>query len=91
MQLFEAYYDESYYGYKNSEQLQKMIAKRYDIPVIERRVQFTVIDFYWWLPSIENKRGCFPKNYAGVSEGCSPCFRHKTQCQFVRKNICAQL
>ena len=38
MMLFEAYYDQNYHGYTNSEQLQKLIAKTKQIPVVQVRL-----------------------------------------------------
>ena len=93
MQLLEAYHDPTYFGFKNSEQLQKMIATRHNIPVVERRDHFNVWDYYWWMNDRQGIQGCFPANYVGFQEHtaggkCLPCFSSIVQCESVRKRVC---
>ena len=69
--------------------LQMVIAKTHNIPVVQQRLDFSILDYYYWLPRLNGQLGCFPSNYAGIRKtgGCPPCFK-TGDCDYVRKNLC---
>jgi len=91
MMLFEAYYDQENRGYTNSEQLQKLIAKRKQIPVVQRRLDFAMLDYYYWLPDHKDRLGCFPSNYAGITQGGTgpgaQCFSSEER-RYISERLC---
>ena len=58
MRLLEAYYDEGYAMYKNSEELQQLIAARHALPVRELHRVFDTVDFYHWGEDDAGRRRC---------------------------------
>mmetsp|Transcript_5619 Transcript_5619/g.7253 ORF Transcript_5619/g.7253 Transcript_5619/m.7253 type:complete len:216 (+) Transcript_5619:24-671(+) len=89
MDLLSAYYDDSLFGYKNSEQYQQKIAHLYHIPIRRYKNMFPMIDYYWWLRDLQGNLGCFPWNYAGVAGGhrCA-CVDH-VLCTELTRRMCA--
>lgn len=89
MRLLEAYFNQTYAGYKNSETLLKMIAAQNNIPVTEWKTYLGFRDYYWWITNTRGSLGCFPKNYAGVSSNgaCVECFR-QGECAHVGARLC---
>ena len=65
MRLLEAYYDHTLAGYKNSEQFQLALSRRFHVPVKAEKYALAVQDFYFWLPDVRGRSGCFPWNYVG--------------------------
>lgn len=92
MRLLELYYDDTFHGYKNSEQYQLLLSRRYHIPVKSVPHALASLDFYWWLPDRQGQLGCFPWNYAGivdsqVSQKCD-CV-DADLCRLVHSRLCA--
>lgn len=89
MRLLEAYYDATLSGYKNSEQFQLALARRFHIPVKAEKDALAVQDFYFWLPAVSGDLGCFPWNYAGVLGGGRCACVSDRLCGAVRSAMCA--
>lgn len=90
MRLLEAYYDPSFFQYKNSEELQKLVAMRHTIPVRELHRVFDTVDFYHWGEDDAGRHGCVPEYYSGVlrdNEKVCACFRSAV-CDEVRLRLC---
>lgn len=88
MDLLSLYYDDTFFGYKNSEQFQQLLAARYDVPI--KRVDFDLatLDYYWWLPDGSGNLGCFPWNYAGLRGKRCDCV-NRDLCPTVHRRVCA--
>ena len=89
MRLLEAYYDDVVADYKNSEQFQLRLAHAFHVPVRKEPTALAMQDFYFWLPDVRGRPGCFPLNYAGLEpNGHCLCVADR-ECATVGDRLCA--